>query len=1069
MKAEALAANANLELLGRTGSSVNKTMAALGVTLTAGLAFQKVIMDAARFQGAMTQSLAIMGDVSDYMKNEMAQAARQVGVELNMGAKAAADSYFYLASAGLDAKQSVAALPQVAAFAKAGMFDMAKATDLATDAQSALGLTVKDAQANLVNLTQVTDVLVKANTLANASVEQFATSLTSEAGAALKSYGKDLTEGVAVLAAFADQGVKAEVAGTGLSRILRLMASAANENEEAYKRLGVSVYDASGEMRFLGDIIADLERAFEGMSDKQRVAEMEALGFQARIQGVVMPLLGTSDAIKRYYEELQKAGGITKEVAEKQMQAPLERMGRAIKSIMDQFMGVGETTVGVLVPAVESLAEHMGTLMTVGEAVAVVFGAQWLAGLIASLKAAEIEFMRAAAAETAKAAADKGLALANLEVAKAELIASRAALNHGLVTTDATAASAARAVALHREANALIAYREASAIAATATTTLATRATAGAVVLGRLGTAAKTAFTAIGGWTTVALAGLYALYKAFDWLLDRMVKANELSAEEEARFQKASAAMIARGEAQRQAAEAAAAEAEERERLNEQVSQAERAAQVELARLEALNEAWDANATEIALINLEYDRRAEKISNAEQYDNALLARMNAITDALHDQRVEQEKLAAYRAGQSELAGIMSGISGEAGGRIRDNQEWLRDIRDEIEERKRLIAAYREGKEAVDDLTVSLAAEAAARQFANTPDQILQAVRLARENAQLALELRDVQDAADDAEDALQDMTEPFLQALRNVQDAMGDTFKSLFTDTERGFKDLANSIVDIFTDLAAQIAATLVADKLGIPELLEDLSKGVELSGKWRNIGSAGAGVAFGAGGGPVSGILGGAASGAALGGAVGALIGGASGLVSGLVKMAADAGAASREMRRVQHEWSETLREMTKDLEDAALNDMQRAREDMKDQLRGMIGEWMDLFRSGINQSEMREITPLPYWDQLEDWLAWFERVQAVLPEGTKRAKAFADMSEYAKKAIESLIAEQERYAKETLADFEADLRAREAALRGDEAARLTAEMVRQQERELAAARDLVDSAVIALVPVSV
>ena len=33
------------------------------------------------------------------------------------------------------------------------MFDMALATDLATDSQSALGLTVKDAEQNLTNLT----------------------------------------------------------------------------------------------------------------------------------------------------------------------------------------------------------------------------------------------------------------------------------------------------------------------------------------------------------------------------------------------------------------------------------------------------------------------------------------------------------------------------------------------------------------------------------------------------------------------------------------------------------------------------------------------------------------------------------------------------------------------------------------------------------------------------------------------------------------------------------------------------------------------------------------------------
>jgi TP901 family phage tail tape measure protein len=106
----------------------------------------------------------------------------------------AAESFFFLASAGLDAQQSIEALPQVAAFAKAGMFDMATATDLATDAQSALGLTVDDAQQNLVNLTRVTDVFAKANALANTSVEQVANAITTKAGVALRSVNKDLEE-----------------------------------------------------------------------------------------------------------------------------------------------------------------------------------------------------------------------------------------------------------------------------------------------------------------------------------------------------------------------------------------------------------------------------------------------------------------------------------------------------------------------------------------------------------------------------------------------------------------------------------------------------------------------------------------------------------------------------------------------------------------------------------------------------------------------------------------------------------------------------------------------------------
>jgi TP901 family phage tail tape measure protein len=91
------------------------------------------------FDAALNKSISIMGNVSDTLRTEMSDAAREVAKATTFSAEEAAEAYFFLASAGLDAEASIAAMPQVAKFAQAGMFDMATATDLATDAQSALG------------------------------------------------------------------------------------------------------------------------------------------------------------------------------------------------------------------------------------------------------------------------------------------------------------------------------------------------------------------------------------------------------------------------------------------------------------------------------------------------------------------------------------------------------------------------------------------------------------------------------------------------------------------------------------------------------------------------------------------------------------------------------------------------------------------------------------------------------------------------------------------------------------------------------------------------------------------
>ena len=283
--------------------------------------FIRLARSVEEFNRAMLQSMAIMGDLSVAMKDTMRQTAIDVARVTVFSAKEVARAYFFLASAGLSAKQSIAALPFVAKFAQAGMFDMALATDLLTDAQSALGLTVKDVTTNMRNMRRMADVLVKANTLANASVQQFSEALTTKAGASLKILNKDIEEGVAVLAVFADQGIKSSLAGTALSIVLRDLSTKAIKNANAFKRFNVEVFDAQGKMQNIADVVRDLEDALRGMSDMQKKATLLQLGFSDKSVIFIQTLIGMSERMREYEKELRKAGGTTEMVAGKQLTA----------------------------------------------------------------------------------------------------------------------------------------------------------------------------------------------------------------------------------------------------------------------------------------------------------------------------------------------------------------------------------------------------------------------------------------------------------------------------------------------------------------------------------------------------------------------------------------------------------------------------------------------------------------------------------------------------------------------------------------------------------------------------
>ena len=350
-------ANQQMEKLGgiagKLGGVAKRTGQALAVALAGGVALAtKKFID---FDNAMTQSVAIM-DVTIAQQEKMAQTAREVATSTTISATESAEAFFFLASAGLSAEQSISALPQVAKFAQAGMFDMALATDLATDAQSALGLSVDDAQQNLENLTRVTDVLVKANTLANASVQQFSEALTNKAGASLKVTNKSIEEGVAVLSAFADRGVKGAEAGEKLNQLLRDIPRAVAKNKDEFEKLNLNLFTADGTMKNVADVVEELDSVLGGMSDELKASTLDQLGLNRGVADAVKILSGAGNEIRNYQKELENSAGTTDLVAEKQK----ESLQAQLEITSSKFEDLGLTIIERFTPAMSKALEKAG-------------------------------------------------------------------------------------------------------------------------------------------------------------------------------------------------------------------------------------------------------------------------------------------------------------------------------------------------------------------------------------------------------------------------------------------------------------------------------------------------------------------------------------------------------------------------------------------------------------------------------------------------------------------------------------------------------------------------------------
>ena len=319
----------------------------LGITVPLALMATTAVANWAKFDKAMTQSTSIMSGVTDDVRANMEAVDNSISGRSITAADELARSYYYLASAGMSVEQSMAALPAVERFAVAGAFDMALATDLLTDSQMALGLASADTAENLANLTRVGDALALANIQSNASMQQFAEALTNDAAIAARGLGIELETTMSILNAYAAQGKKGAEAGSLLGRATRLLGGAFQENGRVFEHYGIRVVDEmSGEYRNFIDIIADMEKAFAGMTKPARAAALEQLGFAALAQKSILPLLGMSDAMREWEAEQKRAAGTTEKIATKQLAAFSNQMA----VVKNRLAGVTREIGGKLAP-----------------------------------------------------------------------------------------------------------------------------------------------------------------------------------------------------------------------------------------------------------------------------------------------------------------------------------------------------------------------------------------------------------------------------------------------------------------------------------------------------------------------------------------------------------------------------------------------------------------------------------------------------------------------------------------------------------------------------------------------
>ncbi len=318
------------------------------------------------FEASMSQVAATMGMTAEEVKNGskeytlLSDAAKECGKATMFSASQAGEALNYLALAGYDAQKSAETLPKVLDLAAAGGLDLAYASDLVTDSMAALGMEASQ-------LDTYIDEMARTSQKSNTSVAQLGEATLVCAGA-VSMTKQNLETMNAELGVLANNGIKGAEGGTHLRNILLSLSAPVDKAADAIDALGLQVYDSSGNMRDLNDILIDLNSLTAEMSSEERTGVISKIFKLTDIAAINALLKGTGDEFDSLKAEIESSQGAAAAMAETLndnlkgkvtiLQSALEGLGISAYEIFDDnlktFVDSATNAVGRLQRSIES-------------------------------------------------------------------------------------------------------------------------------------------------------------------------------------------------------------------------------------------------------------------------------------------------------------------------------------------------------------------------------------------------------------------------------------------------------------------------------------------------------------------------------------------------------------------------------------------------------------------------------------------------------------------------------------------------------------------------------------------
>ena len=317
----------------KVADAVKKAFIALTAAITA--AFAGALKVGADFEASMSQVAATMGTTVEAIP-ELSDIAKEMGASTKYTASQAAEALNYLALAGYTAEEQIAALPTVLSLASAGGMDLAYASDLVTDSMSALNLKIED-------LTEFSDQLARTAQRSNTGVAQLGEAILQIGGTA-KILAGGTTELNTALGILADNGIKGAEGGTALRQVLLNLTAPTDTAREYMQELGLSAFDAAGNMKPLNQTFGELAKILENATAEQRQEALAKIFDARQLKSAEALLSNYGDRWDELTKEITNSTGAAEAMAETMN----DNLKGAVTIMQSAIEGLGITVYGSL-------------------------------------------------------------------------------------------------------------------------------------------------------------------------------------------------------------------------------------------------------------------------------------------------------------------------------------------------------------------------------------------------------------------------------------------------------------------------------------------------------------------------------------------------------------------------------------------------------------------------------------------------------------------------------------------------------------------------------------------------